>query len=381
MIHVEDGPLGWLVVGGCMSGTIKVADADGIVISVVAGDLKAANAYELYVYSCPGSITIAGTVTYADLAELSGALRCGTLAGILTVTDCPLSGSITIDHDLDGLVWAEQGLSGHLAVGGDVYGGLFVGSASPRDLTGTVEVEGSLRAFLWRITGNLGDPNDPNNTTKGQIKVHGGFVPPYQTGRLEIWGNVVGAGACFVVDYDGFDPNDLWDPNSAVIIGDPNDPNHPQVAYTQNTPELKLYKITECRGDCDNNGTVDLDDVNPFTAALIGESQYAQLFPGLVGSRTYHADTNCDATLSTADVNPFVALVTSGCCDPNCPGCEDQDGGGGLPDPQELAKQLADNIWPELYDDLVAIVAENIDLQPDDESRAYWEAVYAALTE
>jgi hypothetical protein len=103
LIHVEDGPLGLLVVGGCMSGTIKVADADGIVISVVAGDLKAANAYELVVYSCPGSITIAGSVTYADLAELSGALRCGTLAGILTVTDSPLSGSITIDHDLDGL--------------------------------------------------------------------------------------------------------------------------------------------------------------------------------------------------------------------------------------------------------------------------------------
>jgi hypothetical protein len=69
---------------------------------------------------------------------------------------------------------------------------------------------------------------------------------------------------------------------------------------------------------------------------------------------------------------------------PDCGDCFGGDApmGGGEPlSPEELASQLAANIWPELYGDLLAMVAANIDLQPDDESRAYWEAVYAALTE
>jgi hypothetical protein len=46
-----------------------------------------------------------------------------------------------------------------------------------------------------------------------------------------------------------------------------------------------------------------------------------------------------------------------------------------------LAKLLADNVAPALYSNLVYVVAGAIEVQPDDESRAYWEAVYAALTE
>jgi hypothetical protein len=175
---------------------------------------------------------------------------------------------------------------------------------------------------------------------------------------------------------------DAWGPNLAVIIGDPNDPNHSPVAYTQNTPELKLYRTTECRGDCDNSGTVDLDDVNPFTAALTSETQYAYLFSGLAGSRTFHADSNCGGTLSSADVTPFVALVYSNCCDPECRGCEGGDApAGGLPDPDTLAADLAANVWPELYDGLLTIVLDTIDAAPDKDTQAYWQAVYATLTQ
>jgi hypothetical protein len=51
------------------------------------------------------------------------------------------------------------------------------------------------------------------------------------------------------------------------------------------------------------------------------------------------------------------------------------------PTGSRFAGELATNVWPELYDNLVTIVAENIDLQPDDASRAYWEAVYDPLTQ
>ncbi len=61
--------------------------------------------------------------------------------------------------------------------------------------------------------------------------------------------------------------------------------------------------------------------------------------------------------------------MTEGCCWEQCGDCPGDGGRGALPDA------------PELYDDLVAIIEENIDLQPDEESRAYWEAVYDALAE
>jgi hypothetical protein len=35
---------------------------------------------------------------------------------------------------------------------------------------------------------------------------------------------------------------------------------------------------------------------------------------------------------------------------------------------------------PELYGELAVIVEENVGSRPDDGSRAYWQAVYAALT-
>lgn len=60
------------------------------------------------------------------------------------------------------------------------------------------------------------------------------------------------------------------------------------------------------------------------------------------------------------------------------------EGGEGLPGqlpPEELAAQLAANVWPELYPDLVAMAAGAAETAPDEETQAYWLAVYAALTQ
>jgi hypothetical protein len=42
---------------------------------------------------------------------------------------------------------------------------------------------------------------------------------------------------------------------------------------------------------------------------------------------------------------------------------------------------LAANVAPELYGDLLNMVLNAIEDAPDDETQAYWEAVYAALTQ
>jgi hypothetical protein len=48
---------------------------------------------------------------------------------------------------------------------------------------------------------------------------------------------------------------------------------------------------------------------------------------------------------------------------------------------EDLAAELAANIWPELFEDLLSMVAGLIDAAPNEETQAYWQAVYAALTQ
>jgi hypothetical protein len=53
---------------------------------------------------------------------------------------------------------------------------------------------------------------------------------------------------------------------------------------------------------------------------------------------------------------------------------------GDLLPPEEVAAILAENVAPEQYDALLAVVAAVIDAAPNEERKAYWEAVYVALT-
>jgi hypothetical protein len=69
------------------------------------------------------------------------------------------------------------------------------------------------------------------------------------------------------------------------------------------------------------------------------------------------------------------------CCDPDCPPCPGDSGGGQL-SAEELAAELAGSVSAGMYDELVQFVADLISALPDDdESAAYWQAVYEALTE
>jgi hypothetical protein len=56
----------------------------------------------------------------------------------------------------------------------------------------------------------------------------------------------------------------------------------------------------------------------------------------------------------------------------------DGEGADRMP-PDELAALLADNVAPEDYDTLLAVIAPAIDAAADDQTQTYWEAVYAAL--
>jgi hypothetical protein len=57
-----------------------------------------------------------------------------------------------------------------------------------------------------------------------------------------------------------------------------------------------------CRGDCNCDGQVDFDDINPFVAILGGAPPCSP----------YNADVNGDGVIDFDDINPFVAALSGG---------------------------------------------------------------------
>ncbi len=57
-----------------------------------------------------------------------------------------------------------------------------------------------------------------------------------------------------------------------------------------------------CHGDCNCDGFINFDDINPFVAVLAGE----------VPCSFANCDVNADGTINFDDINPFVELLASG---------------------------------------------------------------------
>lgn len=322
------------------------------------------------------------------MGDLVGELhvRTGSTQGIV-FEGTTVTGTISSDGPWSGAVTAGFDMRARIEIPGDADLWLHVGRYEPWypevDFRGRVIVGGDMLGFI-NVKGDWGDPND---TFAGSVMINGSFLAPDAPSHIKVDGQVVGAGTFLAVNYDAHDGG-VWDPNAVVIIGDPNDPNN---VHNGNTPALHLWE-TKCKGDMDGDQVVSFPDINPFILALTNAVGYSEYFPGLgctndpndpnclAGSRIWRGDLTCDNPphLGFEDINPFVVLLTDPCCQPTCDPCSGD--GGERMSPQQLASELAATIWPELYNDLVAIVEENIDLQPDEESQAYWEAVHAALT-
>lgn len=245
------------------------------------------------------------------------------------------------------------------------------------NLTGQVIIENALERNVV-VYGNVdrtasGVAISVGQSSTGQIRVYGSlYDDPNEAYEIRIGGTMPFPGAV-TIDWDGDQEPDYWRSGAVIRIW--------QTDYHGNEEgwPARVYDVSACRGDMQGDGYVGLPDINPFIMALTdvmsGSSNYATWFPGLEGSMTFHADADCNGVVDFADINPFVARVSSGNCD-----CTDLDAEPPMT-PRELALMLADNIWPELYDDLVWVVGEAIDWQESREPRAYWTAVHDALTE
>jgi hypothetical protein len=423
LLHAcEEPPAGPAVVIGHLSGELIFGDR------LLPEDLETTLHIQVGDIGADGVVEVTGSIAETGVLKITGDPNDPNVPGTV-------NGSVTIDEDLagdfriDGTV-AQDGLvevmgdvrgvptvAGHMELSqldGTVHVAGYVGAGGAIVVSGatsgTIEVDSHLHGYvhlqslsgLVYVDGYMGDPNAPDSSFPGHIRIYGGLL-----GTAKVWvqsrypsGGLMGPTSYVCVDYDGFSAGDDWSATASVVFGSNED-----YVFHGNTPSARVWHTSRCHGDVDNSRNdrtnpyyPDFSDINPFVLAMSNPVQFSLTYPGLAdtdgtaytgGGVVYKADCNCDGSVNFGDINPFVALV-GGHCDPNCPDCEGGDGpmGGdgamGLDEPltpEEMAAQLAANVAPELYDNLLFVVAGAIEAAEDDETQAYWQAVYDALTQ
>jgi len=219
----------------------------------IAGDVLAS----IEIYTISGSFAIHGDLlapfdarTLADFA-VNGA---GPHTGDITVKYA-YPDDLTIAGDYAGDMSFLQGISGQLVVEADLTGSI----TAAGDLTGSITVQDDVAADgLIAVGGDLDGFIKIDDALAGQIRVHGSLLNGPEVN--DIWvGTGLDTTGAIAVDYDGWDASDTWASGAVVRVG--------QTTYTQNTPAARVYEITECRGDMNNDGSVDFGDINPFVLA------------------------------------------------------------------------------------------------------------------
>lgn len=241
-----------------------------------------------------GAIAVSGNMTSTasiQVIEVTGPQACA-------MTDQgPISGTISIGGDMAGeiatmlhsaTVEVPGGLRAEIAIGGDLSGTVRSGG----DFEGAVDVEGDL---------------------VGQVLIDGSLKNGQAAYEIEVTGTAASS-AAIAVDYDGFDAGHDWELGAVIRIdGTDYTETSDAVNYLYEAPNL--WHIIDCRADCDNDGTIDAFDIEPFTLAISSNpAQYDTNYPGLGGSRVYHADTNCDGTANAFDIDGFIDRQASGSC-------------------------------------------------------------------
>jgi len=87
----------------------------------------------------------------------------------------------------------------------------------------------------------------------------------------------------------------------------------PSIAQNLNENRSNAHEI--CIGDANNDGSIDLLDINAFIEILTS------------GEFAESADINSDGEVNLLDINLFVLLITSGTTCDECPTCIGDDCG------------------------------------------------------
>ena len=267
-----------------------------------------------------GYISADGAYTTWD-----GAIEVGrNMSGRIWWGTATSTATLSIAGDYSGMTWLTRGTVGlDIGIVGNMSGSIMLGLDEDADLAGTITVGGDLSNWLV-IHGELQDPS--GDSSGGHIIVNGSLT---QYGII-VDDGFMGDSEYIAIDYDGYDPNDVWQTGAIVRIGDPNT----GTIYTGNSPAAHIYEVTGCRGDMNNDGACDPNDVADFYNALDDPNQFVADNPGLDGCAPWHGDLNQDSTFDIHDEGAMLVFSNLGCCAPtripttyaNCRADFDADG-------------------------------------------------------
>lgn len=309
--------------------------------------------------------------TIAIDGNLSASIVAPSMGGLQVLGSGPHSGNVALQQTYAYTIGLSGNYTGAISLGNSLTGKITIGN----NLTGSIRVHNDLNAGgLISVGGDVSGSIKVDDRLAGQIRVNGSLLNG--AAENDVWiGTAIDTTGAVAVDYNGWHTGDDWAAGAVVRVG--------ANTYTQNTAAARVYEITPCRGDLNNDGSVDFGDINPFVLALTNPAGFATTYPGLDGSMVFHGDLDCNGILDFGDVNPFVQRMAEQCCWEQCGACPPPGNAPPppMPEPAELAAILAANIDPELYDDLIALAAAVAQYDSDPEVAAYWQDVYEALTQ
>lgn len=235
--------------------------------------------------------------------KAGGSIDAVVTATSLHMVDADVAGGVGPAGNLQ--VWdLYRGAFRALRIGGDVRGRVQVlRNVRPN---ANIEILGSLRGQV-RVAGELA----------GEVRINGSLVEGYPFGDEVEVGSMPPSTGAVVVDFDGFCSSDRWQ-SGTVRIG--------SQVFSSNSPSHRVFEITSCRGDMDNDGVVDSTS-GAYDLARDNPAGYAAAYPGLSGSRAYHvdfglsaasaqtpcADINRDATIVLDDLSVLLAQFGTSC--------------------------------------------------------------------
>lgn len=300
--------------------------------------------------------TFSGTATFGGAAHssvLPPYIRCPRLTGVLHITG-----------DMDGVIEGSTNgfaSSARIEIDGDLGGAVRLTGAGTAE--GTIRIGGDVLSIVddqsIEIAGTLGGA--------ARISICGSLSSLYMSDAICI--EAIVHNAALTVDYDGDDFYDYWG-EAGIRIG--------STLYTYNSPHARLWDVTSCRGDMNNDGAVNNFDIDPFILALSDPAAYVDEFPGLEGSMIYHGDCDCSGMFNNFDIDTFIALVSSACCTADCQPCDSFGHGNGRLNAGQVASILAENVANERFESLLSIVADISDSQNSSDTE-FWGAVLEIL--
>lgn len=310
---------------GVTAGTRKFFVQNAEAPIIVHGRLRAYNTLEAETL---GDVTICSHPTQGDIKiknNYSGTLTISPIMygdirigerdpnGIVT-TASDLTGTLSFgsqllgDVDITDDLATYEGVSGRIVVGSDLNGGhiLIADAVTQADPNlPAIHVEGD-------ITGSAGSesPIEVVGELNGVIAIDGSLDnassgPEIQVGSLDP--NDPNSLGAITIDYNGYTETDDWDPNAVIIVD--------TTSYTENTPIARVYRVTNCNGDLDNDEDLDGDDL---TAIALSGPAFAASHPGLLGSRLSHGDVDDTGYIDGVDedfLEWFVDDLCSECMD------------------------------------------------------------------